>query len=223
MIEKPFSQACQNNRQPILEILQSYLTVQSYLTEGATKSHYVHESLSRPVRVFEMGSGTGQHAVYFGEHLPEVLWQCADLPVHHEGINAWIDEYTEKGFKNITRPIAFDVNQSVWPQQKFNALFTANTLHIMSWQSVEVFFSRIREILDTNCRVFIYGPFNYNGQFTSESNAQFDLWLKSQNPHSGIRDFEAVADLAKTARLHLLADHEMPANNRLLVFGNTQR
>lgn len=197
-MNKPFSQACENNKRPILEILT--------------------KAFSTANQVLEIGSGTGQHAVFFAENLPHLNWQTSDLLFNHEGINAWLNEMA---LSNVYPPIVVDLNDSL-PLQSFkesvDALFTANTLHIINWQLVVKFFDAIEKNLAANTKVCIYGPFKYQGKFTSESNANFDLWLKDRDSESGIRDIEAILKLANAANLELIDDHSMPANNRLLVF-----
>ena len=198
MMNKPYSQACENNKHPILTILS--------------------EAFANAKQVLEIGSGTGQHAVFFAKHLPHLMWQTSDLSVNHLGINAWIDD---KLSVNVQRPIALDLNED-WPtcnnNQSFDALYTANTLHIISWPLVVKFFQALEKNLAANARVCIYGPFKYQGAFTSESNANFDLWLKDRDINSGVRDIEAILSLATSAGLVLDEDHKMPANNQLLVF-----
>lgn len=197
-MNKPFSQACENNKQPILNILKSVFS---------TSKH-----------VLEIGSGTGQHAVFFGKDLPHLTWQTSDLLINHAGINAWL---SEAALCNVQKPIVIDLNEPLPEFTKtkpIDALYTANTLHIISWQLVIKFFDAIRQNLAPNAKVCIYGPFNYQGKFTSESNANFDLWLKDRDPSSGIRNIEDILELANSANLELINDHEMPANNRLLMF-----
>lgn len=195
--DRPFSQACENNRQPILDIL---------LRVFADRQS-----------VLEVGSGTGQHAVYFAPQLPHLVWQTADLPENHEGINAWIDSCPAE---NLRRPLPLDANQRPWQIGGYqpDALFTANTCHIMAWSSVVNLFDELGSLLPVDAVLAIYGPFNYRGSFTSDSNARFDSWLKQQVPHQGIRDFEAVNRLAEGAGFRLAEDNTMPANNRLLVW-----
>jgi len=192
---KPYSESCEQNREPILDVLREVFADRTY--------------------VLEIGSGTGQHAVYFGAELPHLRWQTADLPLHHPGIRLWLDE---AALPNVLPPIALDVNQKSWHGGRFDAVFSANTLHIMSWIEVERFFAGIGEVLETGGVLAVYGPFNYNGTFTSESNARFDVWLKSRNPASGVRDFEAVDALARARGLMLQQDIAMPANNRTLIW-----
>lgn len=194
MSEKPFSQACENNKGPIAEHL-------TRLFESAEQ-------------VLEVGSGTGQHAVHFAEQLPQVQWHTSDLAENHPGINAWLDDYPGD---NLARPLALNVD-SAWPALVVDGVFSANTLHIMAWQSVENFFAGLPRILKPGGLLVVYGPFNYNGQFTSESNARFQQWLVSVDPARGIRDFEAINSLAEGIGLRLLEDNAMPANNRLLVW-----
>jgi len=191
---KPYSQACENNKQPILDVL----------------SH----ALSDTAQVLEIGSGSGQHAVHFAQHLPQLTWQTSDLAINHDGIKQWINEAQ---LSNLQLPISLDLNQP-WPIEQTQAIYTANTLHIVSWPLVVKFFAGVKQHLSNGGVLCIYGPFNYQGQFTSQSNANFDLWLKGRDPQSGIRDIEAIMTLAAEAGLSLTKDHQMPANNRLLVF-----
>ncbi len=192
---KPFSQACQNNRAPILKVLERVF-------EGASHA-------------LEIGSGTGQHAVFFAKHLPHLTWQTSDLVENHSGINQWIEAFP---VDNILAPLNLDVANADWSGLQFDALFSANTLHIMSWAEVQKLFHGLAAILKPGAVVSIYGPFNYHGKFTSDSNERFDRWLKAQNPERGIRDFAAVDGLAQQAGLALQEDNTMPANNRLLVW-----
>ncbi|MBE0364679.1 hypothetical protein PULV_a2424 [Pseudoalteromonas ulvae UL12] len=194
----PFSQACENNKQAILSLLT--------------------EVFSSTRHVLEVGSGTGQHAVFFAQHLPHLIWQTSDLTINHDGINAWIAEYPSP---NLVSPLALDVTQK-WPCGEVDGIFTANTLHIMAWSIVALFFAGVAENLQQGGRLVIYGPFKYQGCFTSDSNADFDCWLKAHDPARGVRDIEAILALAATAGLTLLSDTAMPANNQLLVFEKTQ-
>jgi cyclopropane fatty-acyl-phospholipid synthase-like methyltransferase len=193
--DKPYSESCEQNRAPILAVLREVF---------ADRSH-----------VLEIGSGTGQHAVYFGAELPHLRWQTSDLPLHHAGIRQWLDE---AALPNVLPPVALDANQQSWQSGRYDAVFSANTLHIMSWTAVENLFEGIGEVLETNGVLAIYGPFNYNGTFTSQSNARFNTWLKARDPASGVRDFEAVDALARARGLMLQQDVAMPANNRTLVW-----
>ena len=193
-MNKPFSQACENNKDPILSVLKR-----------------VFDS---PCEVLEIGSGTGQHAVYFATHLPHVSWQPSDLAIYLPGINSWLDEAR---LENIKSPMALDINHKPWPVSDIEAVFTANTLHIMSWESVQVFIQTLGEVMQAGAKFCCYGPFNVGGTYTSESNARFDIWLKEQDSLSAIRDLEAVVSLANDAGIKLLENIGMPANNKLLV------
>lgn len=195
MTEKMCAPACDRNKDVILDVLKPLL--------------------SQTPQVLELGSGTGQHAVYFAQAMPHLYWQCSDRPENHTTINAWIDD---SGVENIGRPLDLDVSRQ-WPvTEPVPAIFTANSLHIMSWACVKSLFSSLSEQLQSSGLFIIYGPFNYAGQYTSASNADFDVWLKQRDPASAIRDFDAIEALALQQSLTLLADHSMPANNRLLVW-----
>jgi cyclopropane fatty-acyl-phospholipid synthase-like methyltransferase len=192
---KPFSPACARNSEPIAQLLVPLL--------------------QKAESVLEIGSGTGQHAVYFGARLPHLVWQTSDLRENHAGIRHWLDE---AALPNVLPPLHLDVDQSAWPAERFGAAFTANTLHIMAWSSVQNMFSGVSRVLDENGMFCVYGPFMYDSSHTSDSNARFDASLRAQNPRSGIREFRDVRDLARHNSLTLHADHAMPANNRLLIF-----
>jgi hypothetical protein len=167
-----------------------------------------------PTTVWEIGSGTGQHACHFARHLPHIEWQPTDRADNIQGIGLWLEETR---LPNLKPAITLDVTDTVWSCDKIDALFTANTLHIMSWDEVQILFHRLAEHLNSKALVCIYGPFNYNGTYTSDSNARFDQWLKSQYSLSGIRHFEDIVLLATASGLQLISDNAMPANNRLLV------
>ena len=192
--QKPFSQSCENNKEPILQSIRTVFT--------------------QPTTVWEIGSGSGQHACHFAANLPHLEWQPTDRMENIAGIDLWRQE---AGLANLKPPITLDVTDPVWPCDGIDAVFTANTLHIMSGSEVEVLFERLAVYLRAGALICIYGPFNYQGAYTSESNARFDDWLKSRDPRSGIKDFEKIMALAAAIGVGLLADHPMPANNRLLV------
>ena len=192
---KPFAESCAENQQPILNILQ--------------------KEFADTRRVLEIGSGTGQHAVFFARALPHLIWQTSDVTEHHSGINAWV---TDEGLDNTRAPLALNVETDSWPEREFDGIFSANTVHIMGWPEVEKMFAGIGQVLLTDGRFCLYGPFNYDGQFTSASNASFDLWLKNRDPKSGVRDVADLGKLAEKAGLKLIEDYAMPANNRLLVW-----
>lgn len=192
---KPFSQACENNKASILGVLRHAF---------ATASN-----------VLEIGSGTGQHAVYFAENLPHLNWQTSDLPENHYGILAWIKD---AALPNVRPPLSVDVSQGDWGLSAFDGVFSANTTHIMSWPQVGAMFAGVGRVLTADGLFCLYGPFNIDGRYTSESNARFDHWLKLRDPQSGIRDKEALNGLAAQMGLRLIADHALPANNRVLIW-----
>lgn len=192
-MHKPFSQACEKNKIPIFECIKNIFSVGEIL---------------------EIGSGTGQHAVYFSKNLPNIIWQTSDVKENHEGIKSWTC-----GCKNILLPLEINVaHEEQHIQKKFNGVYTANTCHIMSWEEVCLMFSLIKKVLDENADLCIYGPFKYDGKFTSESNCQFNASLQHSSSHMGIRNFEDVVVLGKKHGLSLKQDYAMPANNRLLHF-----
>ena len=194
MSTKPHSPACDRNRDPILAVL--------------------NEHFAECRRVLEIGSGTGQHAVYFAAAMPQLTWQCSDVAENLPGIRMWLEDAQ---LANTPSPIELDVD-GAWPQARFDGVFSANTLHIMGWAQVEACFAHLPAVLADAATVAVYGPFNYGGAYTSRSNREFDAWLKARDPNSGIRDFEAVDALARAIGLRLIADVGMPANNRTLVW-----
>lgn len=190
---KPYSEACDRNGAPILAVIQPLLS-------GCRA-------------LLEIGSGTGQHAVYFAERMPHLLWHTSDREENHAGIRSWL---AEAGAANLRSPLSLDVSQSSWPTPAVDAVFSANTAHIMHWDEVEAMFAGVGRLLPDGGMFLLYGPFNYNHAYTSESNERFDGWLKARDPLSGIRDFEDVDRLARRAKMALRDDFAMPANNRLL-------
>jgi SAM-dependent methyltransferase len=196
---KPYAESSEQNRAPIQAVLEHYFSDRKL--------------------VLEIASGTGQHAVYFGAALPHLTWQTSELPSNHAGIQAWLDEAQ---LANVLPPLAIDVNDAHWPVEPVDAIFNANTVHIVGWPAVERMFAGIGRVLAVGGILCIYGPFNYCGQFTSESNARFDVWLKNRDPSSGVRDFEAINQLAEAQGLTLLKDIAMPSNNRSLIWHRTQ-
>lgn len=195
----PFSQPSENNKQVILQILRRHLS------EGDS--------------VLEIGGGTGQHAVYFAEQFPALHWQSSDIPSNVDCLSLRIDAAQ---LPNLPSAIQLDVNQAHWEHPACNVIFSANSLHIMSADSVENFFAGTGRVLEEEGLLLIYGPFKYGGEFTTESNARFDLWLKDRDPCSGVRDFEWVNQLAESAGLEHMEDNPMPANNQLLVWRRTK-
>jgi len=192
---KPFSQACENNKAPILAVLQRV---------------FDHSS-----RVLELGSGTGQHACYFAPALPHLEWQPSELSENIAGLCQWVDACNSP---NLLPPLLLDVSGIEWPSASHDAVFSANTAHILSWSDAQLMIKRVAEKLPTGGIFALYGPFKYDGLYTSQSNHEFDCWLKQQHPERGIRDFEQVVAVAKSRGLMLYEDNPMPANNRLLVW-----
>jgi cyclopropane fatty-acyl-phospholipid synthase-like methyltransferase len=168
------------------------------------------------MRVLEIGSGTGQHAVYFARALPHLKWHTSDLVENHEGIRAWL---ADAGLPNVIPPVELDMGRpETWPYTRHDAIFSANTLHIASWPQVQSLFANLPRVLAAKATLVFYGPFNIGGEFTSPSNKAFDAALRAEDPARGIRDLEAVQALAAGAGLNFIEDIAMPANNRCLVF-----
>lgn len=188
----PYAQAAEQNKAAILQAIRPYL-------RG---------------KVLEIGSGTGQHAVYFASLLPEVYWQTSDLEPNLSGIRAWIEN---AGLANLPPPLLLDA-MGAWPESEFDAIYTANSFHIMNNSAVAECIAGCGVCLSAGGHLIVYGPFNYAGDFTSASNARFDAMLKAGDPGSGIKNFEWLDELAQSAGMALAIDIEMPANNRSLIW-----
>jgi SAM-dependent methyltransferase len=193
-VDKPFAPACDRNREPILAVLRALLADRRM--------------------VLEVGSGTGQHAVHFAATLQHLRWQTSDVRANLPGICLWL---ADAALPNTPAPIALDV-AGAWPTTQYDAVYTANTLHIMGWPEVQTFFERVGSVLNPGGLVIVYGPFKYLGLDTSASNAAFDASLRASDPQRGVREFELVDALARAAGLELVEDRAMPANNRLATW-----
>ncbi len=199
MSELRFSAACERNKGPIVEVLSQLLKPQA--------------------RVLEIGAGTGQHAVHFTEVLPGLDWLATDVPENLAGLNARI---AAEAADRLAPAVALDVAHGPWPAGRFDAVYTANTLHIMPFELAPALFAGASQVLDRNGLLICYGPFQDDGAHSAESNRQFDLMLRSRDFAMGIRD---TRDLDRIARRHGLirqADIALPANNRILIFRRAQ-
>jgi cyclopropane fatty-acyl-phospholipid synthase-like methyltransferase len=191
----PVSEACERNKDPILAVLRT--------------------CFAERVEVLEIGSGTGQHAVHFARHLSHLTWHPTEQLGFLEHLAARVQL---EGGTNLRPPTVLDVRQSVWPLRAVDAVFTANTLHIMSWPEVIALYHGVGAVLSPGGIMCVYGPFRYDGRYTSDSNREFDQMLKERDPASGLRDVQAISELAREYGMRLMADHDLPAFNRLLVF-----
>lgn len=194
-MQKPYAESCDQNGPPLLAVLRRLLP--------------------EPLDLLEIGSGTGQHAVMFAQAFPGLNWFTSDRAEMHAGIQLWLDEVE---LDNLHRPIALDVLHDPWPAREFDAVFSANTAHIMSPAAVEAMFSGVAGVLRPGGLFLQYGPFMYDGKHTSESNLAFDGWLKSQDPRRGVRDVRWLEQLGAPLGMELADDIAMPANNRTLVW-----
>ena len=190
-----FSQAADNNKTPILDVLKDWLK------PGAS--------------VLEIGSGSGQHAIHFSQALSNIQWLPSDRPAVQSLLQHNAKKY---GSSNLLVPITLDLAEPEWPASQIDAVYSANVLHIVSTDLGETMMKGAARCLQAGGLFILYGPFRYQGTFTTPSNAEFDDWLRVRDPNSGIRDFEWVDDLARAGDLILQEDRSMPANNRCLVF-----
>ena len=194
MPSKPFSAAAQQNQTAILPVLQ--------------------EEFGFAKNILEIGSGTGQHAVYFGQHLTWLNWQPSDTKENLYGIQLWVES---ENLANVHPAIELDVCKT-WPDEHYDGAFAANVAHIMHWHEIEAMFAGLSIILKQGAKFCLYGPFNINGNYTSDSNRKFDQWLLARDPHSCIRDKNDLNELAKNNKFKLANDWEMPVNNRILTW-----
>lgn len=197
-MEKRFCQSTENNKAPILTYL-------SNLFESVT-------------RVLEIGSGTGQHAVHFAPKLSHLIWHTSDVEDNHETINQWIDDFPSD---NLVRPVRYVVGKDEWPIQQVDGAFTANTTHIMQPDEAKLMLRSVALNLEAGGLFCQYGPFNVNGQYTSEGNEKFDQHLKSEGC-GGIRDIQELQDWVSDTTLLLKERITMPANNLLLVWQKSE-
>jgi len=196
MTPKPYSESCVQNQEAIWSVIEKPFSDRRF--------------------ILEIGSGTGQHAVYFSRRLPRSLWQTSDLIRNHAGIQQWL---ADENLPNILPPLDIDAGKpEYWPNVEYDAVFSANAVHIMGWDEVVKMFQGVGRVLAPRGLLCLYGPFNYAGKFTSESNERFDAWLKANDPRSGIREFEALNILAAEQEMNLESDCAMPANNRTLFW-----
>ena len=193
-MDKPFSQACENNKTHILEIIKTYFA------RGL---------------ILEIGTGTGQHAVFFANQLTQITWQTSDQQQYHHGIDLWLADYSGS---NLKAPVVLNVDQADWPISQANGIFSANTAHIMHWPSVVNMFNGASKLLCPDSYFCLYGPINIDGNYTSESNKAFDQHLRNTDPGMGIRDLNDLTQLAKQTGFELAELHQMPANNVTMIW-----
>ena len=191
-----YAPATQRNRAPILEVLSRVLPGSGL--------------------VLEIASGTGEHAVWFAQQLRPLEWQPSDAdPEMRRSIAAHAEGAHCPGLKP---PLALDVCEAEWPVAAADAIVCINLLHIAPWRVAEGLMAGAARVLAPDGVLYLYGPYRREGRHTAPSNASFDVSLRSQNPDWGIRDLEAVADLAAAHGLRCEEVVEMPANNLSLVF-----
>ncbi|MCP3672912.1 MAG: DUF938 domain-containing protein [Gammaproteobacteria bacterium] len=198
-MKKPFSQACENNKRPILDVISK---------------HFENSEL-----ILEIGSGSAQHSLYFAEKLKQLYWQTSDQEENLEGINLQLNEYRKY---NLGRPFSLDVTQNKWEIEHCDGVFSANTTHIMTWSMVEKMFEGVGHVLLPKKEFCLYGPFKFNGEYSADSNKAFDEMLHERNPNSGLRNFEDLQKLAESQGLSFVKKYDLPANNNILVWQQTK-
>ncbi len=198
MTEAPFAEYAARNTQPILDVLRREFRAAS--------------------DVLEIGSGTGQHAVAFGAELDPVCWQTSDLEENHPGINAWIER---AGGENVRPPLSLDVRTATLSPASFDAVFSANTAHIMGIDAVRDMFALVGDVLRAAGVFCLYGPFRIRGAFNTSSNDAFDRSLRRRDAVMGIRDIEVLDEFGLRGGLHRRRLYAMPANNFVGVWTRT--
>lgn len=188
---KRFSEACRRNRDPILEVLRDVLPEEGF--------------------VFEIGSGTGQHAAYFASKMPDLVWQPSDRGDDHASIEAW---RRDADAANLRAPVRFNLFDDEAPVDRADAVVCINTIHIAPWEATPRLFEHAAELLPPEGAIFLYGPFRYRDRELEESNKKFDRHLRQRDPESGLRYFEDVDAAARDAGFCHEGDVAMPANNR---------
>lgn len=191
----PVAEACLRNQHPILDVLSRYIADEAF--------------------VLELASGTGQHGAYMTKHLPSIKWRPTEVREQLNAVRMW-QQYTNE--PRFLAPLELDVCQDIWPSRDVDVVFSANLIHYVGWHAVDCTFKGVQRVLKPGGLMIFYGPYNYDGQFTSEGNVKLDAWLRERNPDSGIKDFEQIVLKAREFDLFLHADEEMPANNRMLIF-----
>ncbi len=196
-MERPFSASCERNWKPIHDVLNEFVSKER-----------------AQVSLFEIGSGTGQHAAYISKEIPSLIWQTSDLEEGLPALRQWTDEVD-----GLPAPVSFEVGKDKeLPKIKIDYVFSSNVIHIMNWKLVKTLFKTLGKSLRSGKLVFFYGPFNYHGDFTSEGNKNLDIWLKENFKGSGVRNFEDISEHMTRNGFILEEDREMPANNRMLIF-----
>jgi SAM-dependent methyltransferase len=188
----PFSPACERNRLPIATVIDSLLPPQA--------------------SVLEIGAGTGQHAEYFLSRRPDLRWLATDVADRLEGLRDRL-----KSVSGV-RIQLLEIGRDHWPAGPFDAVFSANTLHILPASLIGALLSGVSQALRPGGCCLIYGPFKEGGRHTADSNLRFDQSLRARDPAMGIRDLSEVRTLAAEVCLELRAIIGMPSNNRILVF-----
>ena len=189
-----FSDACERNKIPILKVLNEEL-------DSGT--------------VLEIGSGTGQHSVFFSKEIPSIKWYPSDTTSNFESLNAFVTNYQNK---NLQTPLIIDITQDEWIDFKVDYVFTSNTFHIINNALLTFFFYQCSKVINANGKLIIYGPFKFDNQFNSPSNQTFDELLKESDSFSGLKNFEEIVSIALKFDFNFSKKYEMPAYNNILVF-----
>ncbi|ORC81575.1 methylase [Trypanosoma theileri] len=241
-VEKPHYDSCDYNSKPIGDVLEELwregkLSSANTTTTNTTNTISEDKANESGVAVLEVASGSGQHAVYMTRRFPPntiARWVCTDLPEMLPGITRWLQEDGKHQIALVKQPYALNFTDTekqwremcrlaVFPHIGYDLVFTANSFHIAPWEACCSLFRRLPLVVRPGGLFIVYGAFNYNGTFTSDSNRRFDAWLKQNHPYRGIRDKETVESMLAQQGFTLEKDYDMPDNNRCLCFRRQQK
>ena len=191
--------AAERNKGPILDVLRRVLPARGL--------------------VLEIASGTGQHVVHFAAALPALVWQPTDPdPEMRASIAAWI---AQERPANIRPPLDLDVTSAPWPIDHADAVLCINMIHVAPWAATARLVEGAARVLGTGRILFLYGPYRRFGRHTAPSNEAFDAQLRAQDPEWGVRDLEAVTEIAARHGFEPGEVCPMPANNHAVTFRRT--
>ena len=203
---RQFAAATMRNRDPILAVLDRILPPSG--------------------TILEIGSGTGEHAVYLAprlaEHYPDRHWLPSDIaPDRRMSIAAWM---VAEPADNILKPVSIDTQSHHWdveriiPHPRISAIVSINMIHIAPWSACLGLLAGAARLLGGGQVLYLYGPFMRGGEHTAHSNESFDERLQVENPEWGVRDLDEVTDAAAGQGFDLAEVVEMPANNLSVIF-----
>ena len=196
-----YAPAAARNRAPILAVLRGRLPPSGL--------------------VLEVASGSGEHAAFFAKALPSLAWQPSDNdPRALDSIAAFC---AACALPNLLPPLRLDAEAATWPVREADAVLSINMIHIAPWSACIGLMAGAARLLPLGGLLYLYGPFMEKGRHTAPTNEAFDADLRARDPCWGVRDLDAVAEVAGRHGLELEETVAMPANNRSVVFRRSGR